>query len=280
MAGPFKFEVQFNWQNQGFKEYYFTADADLATAQGRVSGLVKARAAVMPKDPTFYIWGVRVSDIANPSSTDFTRFSTTGTYTPPTAQQAASIWDAWLFIAHSPGGIRKVMEMRGIPTSLTGIVGNVPIPGDPWLSALNTFRGYLKAHTFGILHAVVPPRNQQPNIVKMAPAASVDPQPTGSIVVTTDANHGIPVNSQATVVFRTVRCTPKVAPRHVGVYVTATSFYLKNTDVGTLEYQGGGRMFVPVLQVALSDSRDDIRSSIRKPGKAHGAMVGRKLKRV
>lgn len=280
MAGPFKYTIEFNWQNQGFTEVYYSNDTDLATARGRSPGLAKARAAIMPKDPTFYIWGIRVSDVANPGQNDFTRFSLGGTYSPSIQQTAASPWDAWLYEAQTAAGFHKVQEIRGIPTTLTGIVGNVPIPDDPWLHAFNTFRTYLANHNFGIYHAVVPNQAAQIPVVSIVPNVNTANVPVGALVVTTSAGHGIPANFQATVIFRQVRCVPKLASRHVGVYINGTSFYLKNTDVGQIAYSGGGKMFLFSGTVVSSTNRIDLRSATRKVGRAFGTQKGKRLSRV
>jgi len=194
-----------------------------------------------------------------------------------------SPWDAWLYYLKSGNGPKKVQEIRGIPTTLTGIIGNVPIPGDPWLEALATFRKKLAGNpgNFGIYH------NQVPLPAAMIPVKSIVPSaggvgmpPLGALVVTAPG-HGIPaVPGFAKVVFRTVRCVPKLAPRHVGVYIDANTFYIKNTNEGQITYQGGGLMYLFNPTVIVSSIVSNQRSAIRKVGRPWGTMKARRLHTV
>jgi len=278
-----QFQVQFNWQNQGFSELYYTNDANINAAVQEANFLVKQRALIMPKDPTFYIWAVRWNLIGTPGQEDSKRYSQGGTYVPSTAQVAASPWDAWLYYLKSGSGPKKVQEIRGIPRTLTGILGNVPIPGDPWLAALATFRSKIAGNpgNFGIYHNQVPLPAAMISVKSIVPSpGGVGMPPLGALVVTAPG-HGIPaVPGFAKVVFRTVRCVPKLAPRHVGVYIDANTFYLKNTNEGQLTYQGGGLMYLFNPTVIVAAQVVNQRSSIRKVGRPWGTMKARRLHTV
>jgi len=282
---PVSFQVQFNWQNQGFSEIYYTNDANINTAAQSADYLVKARTALMPKDPTFYIWAVRWTLIGTPGQQDAKRYSAGGSFVPTSEESTkiASPWDAWLYYAKPGSGPKKVKEIRGIPASLTGVLGNVPIPGNSWLDALALFRKKIgnAPGNFGIYHNQVPMPAAMIAVKGITINAMPPPGPPVGAILVNAPGHGIPAAPGfAKVVFRTVRCTPKLNPRHIGVYIDANNFYLKNTNEGQITYQGGGLMYLFSPTVITAQIVVNQRSAIRKVGRPWGTTKARRLHTV
>lgn len=278
---PTQFQVQYNWQNQGFTEIYYNSAADYTTARAKLKAFVVALQTMMPKNGPS-IWGVRITVLGVfPVQEQFIRQGALGTYQPAQMEVSASPWDAFLYYASTGLGQKKVQEKRMIPTTLVGIVGNVPIPGSQWLDNLTAFWATISGLGFGFYHSVKPNPNAMANVQGITVSPGVPNGPSqGNLVVQCDASPVTALNSPAKVVFNNTRCTPKLAPRHIGIFIDGTHFYLKGTNEGVINYQGGGKCYIYNPQVATVQVVIPMRSAVRKVGRAFGTQKGRNLHRV
>jgi hypothetical protein len=286
---PFRFEVQINYNQAGLREVYYSSATDLDAALKQVDILVGARAKILYQFDGIAIYGVRVSEVGAPGNSEFVpqgingQFKSSISALPGTTELVPGPWNAALIQARGGAGVKRTMEMRVIPPDvLQAWVSPGAVRVGTWFQACQKFFAAIGGTVgFGILHKPRPLPANLKTVQTIVPNQTLLTIPLGVLVVTVPGGHGIPAGTSANVRLVNVRTIPALRSVHVGVYIDANTFYLKNTDVGTLVYQpGSGTMYVQTQAVSGFTRVTFIRSGFRKSGRAFGAPKGRNLHKV
>jgi hypothetical protein len=280
---PFAVKLMFNWQQQGWSENYYVQASDLLGALKSFQAMWPSRAALLIPGPELY--AVRVSDFTTPGGgAQYYPGGGPGLPGPfvgtfkTNAPFHTGPWDAVKLRLASGQNVHRTMELRGIPDTVLGTWVNGVGVANAWTTLLAQWTiqaansPWCIRTSTGLANAV--------NVTAIAVSTGAANQPPAGTLIVTAPGHGIAANVAAKIAFSQVRCVPKLNRNHVGIGIDANTFYLKNTDVGTISYSGGGKVYQVVPSYPAIGNIVPWYSCSRRPGRPFGTTLGRKLHKV
>ena len=292
-----KLQLQVNWYTDGWREDYYHSGGNLADVIKLVGGgaagavvtdsFLGARLSLMLANSNLYVYGVRISPVANTGAvgTTLVRGPWPGFYTKE-GSSTTGPWDAADLYFPLAGGSHKSQEMRGIPNSIANFFGGNQLPSSAWVGLVPKFQDWLQKNSFGVLSSAIQPATTTFPVVSIVPnVGNPLPQPTlpAGVLLVTATGSNIPINTAQRVKFSQVRTKPRLNPSHVAIGIDgANLFYLKNTDFGSLQYQpSSGRVFLAnpsfvAYQTSANGPAFISKSGSKKPGRPFGGTTGRR----